>query len=794
VKRRAGVAAAVALLGFGTTISTFGQLLPEAPVVQEIEIRFVGPETVNRAVVRANVQTEIGQPRNRLLIEQDVRNLIATGHFADVRVLEEDVPGGVRIVYQVQGKVQVREILVRGQRRFREERLRKELTLKVNEPLDERKIHIDRQKLTDFYQKAGYPDIVVTHETSIDPDAGTAVVTYNIEEGERLRIARIEFRGVTAFPPKQLHKLMRTRKNWFLAWMTGAGVIRTEQFEDDLDKLREFYRSKGYIDMEIQQTRVERISAKWVVVHIEIFEGRQYKVGEIGISGNTLFTEDELRQQMPMKEGATFTPDGLNKNIKAIQDHYGARGYLDTVVFTSKIPNVETGRMDLQFALQEGHLTYIDKIRIRGNTKTRDKVIRRELAVAPGDVYNTVRVDASVERLKNLNYFSKVDATPEPTEVPNRRNVVVEVEEQRTGTVTFGAGFSSIDNFIGFVEVTQGNFDLFNWPTFTGGGQKLRLRAQIGMRRQDYVLSFVEPWFLDQRLALGVDIFRRTSRFLSDVYNEDRTGGDIFLEKALSEFVRVRLEYSIQEIDIRTGSAASAEVASQSGSHLRSAMALQLVYDARDSVFLTTRGNRTEFSAEVAGGPLAGDVDIYKLQARSSQFFPFFNQHVLQIVGSIGVVDAFGDTKGSGGFNPVTLTPINDVPIFDRYFLGGANTLRGFRFRQVGPKDETGEPIGGNTFASLTLEYSFPIVERIRGAVFYDVGFVNARAYDFSLSEKTGPAGLGLVNSGINDNFGFGVRLNLPIGPIRLDYGIPIRKDSFTSRSGKFQFSIGYQF
>jgi outer membrane protein insertion porin family len=445
----------------------------------------------------------------------------------------------------------------------------------------------------------------------------------------------------------------------------------------------------------------------------------------------------------------------------------------------------------MTYSIHEGELTYIEKIEIRGNTKTKDKVIRRELAVNPGEIYDTVRVDRSVDRLKNLGYFSKVEATPEPTDVPNRKDLVLNLEEQRTGSVTFGAGFSSIDSLLGFVEITQGNFDLFNWPSFTGGGEKLRLRLQVGFKRQDEVLSFVEPWFLDQKLSLGFDAFHHNSNYLSTEYSEQRTGIDLWLEKALNEFIRGRIEYGIQDIDLTVDHLASQELQSQNGSHTRSSVTGTLVYDTRDSVFLTTRGNRTEVSAEVAGGPMGGNVSDYKLNAKTSFYFPFFDKQVLQLVGAAGVVDAFGSSRSggsnvietvvSGGVTSTVARAIDPVPIFDRYFLGGANTLRGFAFRKVSPKDGNNEPIGGNTFVNATAEYSYPIVERVRGAFFFDIGNVYQNAYDFTFSDLKSDAGIG-------------VRLNLPIGPLRLDYAYPIMSDKFTGRTGKIQFSVGYQF
>ena len=770
---------------------SWAQEAPEEVIVREIEVRFSGPETVNRSVVMANIQTTVGKPRTREMIEQDVRNLINTGYFYDVRVLEEPVVDGVRIVFQVQGKATIKEILMEGNKRFKEERLKREYSQKVGDSLDERKAHDDAHKMQDLYQKSGYPDSKVIYEVSIDKDTGKAILKFTVHEGERVFIKQIKFTGNKAFPDNRLLKIMKTRRHWWGSWLAGTGVLKEEDFKEDLDKLRDYYDSNGYIDMEIRGTHTERVGPKWMVITIDLYEGSQYKVGSVTIEGNKLFPTPDLEKHLKMTSGKTFTPTAMAADQKALEDYYGGRGYLDTSARPIRAPNVETGRIDMTYSIHEGELTYIEKVEIRGNTKTKDKVIRRELAVNPGEIYDTVRVDRSVERLKNLGYFSKVEATPEPTDVPNRKDLVLNLEEQRTGSVTFGAGFSSIDSLLGFVEITQGNFDLFNWPSFTGGGEKLRLRLQVGFKRQDEVLSFVEPWFLDQKLSLGFDAFHHNSNFLSAEYSEQRTGIDLWLEKALNDFIRGRIEYGIQDIDLNVDNTASRELSTQNGSHTRSSVTGTLVYDTRDSVFLTTRGNRTEVSAELAGGPMGGNVDDYKLNAKTSFYFPFFDKQVLQLVGAVGVVDSFGSTRGSGsnvietvvqgGVTNTVRRSIDPVPIFDRYFLGGANTLRGFAFRQVSPKDGFGEPIGGNGFVNATAEYTYPIVERVRGAFFFDIGNVYQNAYDFSLNNMKSDAGIG-------------VRLNLPIGPLRLDYGYPIMTDQSSGRTGKIQFSVGYQF
>jgi outer membrane protein insertion porin family len=408
-----------------------------------------------------------------------------------------------------------------------------------------------------------------------------------------------------------------------------------------------------------------------------------------------------------------------------------------------------------------------------------------------------VRVKMSRERLEGLQYFSKVDTEVDPTDVPNRKNLVVAVEEGQSGNFYIGAGFSSIDQLFGYVGLTQGNFDLFNPPFFTGGGQKLRLQATIGTEQQNYEVTFVEPWFLNRKLALEVDLFHRDISYYSDLYDQQETGAKFELTRALFvDSFRAGVSYTIENIGInfddsltRTNVVVvegpgrglnqtivppqiSQTLREEEGDRLVSKVGGTLTYDTRGGGLLPSRGQRTQLSAELAGGPFGGETDFYKFELESNWYFRgVIEGHVLEVGGRIGVVEAYDDS--------------NRVPLFDRFFLGGANTVRGYKYRHVGPKDEFGEPIGGNTYWFGFAEYSIPIIERLRFAMFYDAGMVYQDAYSFD------PKGF---NTGTyNDNVGVGLRINIPqMGPLRLDYGIPITHGSDTSDSGRFQFSVGY--
>ena len=789
----------------------FSGLLPllaqNATKVAKIEVQHVGPPAVSDSLIRANIRVKEGEPFLRPSVDEDIRNLYATGYFYNIRVGEEPTPDGVKLIYVFQGKPRLTEIKFSGNKKFAPKKLSRKLTSKVGKPLDQRKLFGDAQEIEKMYQKVGYPRTTVKPVVSIDENAGRGSVTFEIKETGKVKVIDVAFDGAQAFTKKKLRKVLKTKRRWFLSWLTGSGVLKEDEFEDDKDRLIEFYQNEGYIDFEIKEVKFDYKSPSKMIVRFVISEGSQYKVGAVTFTGNKLFSEEEIskgivvagRLDRPrMTVGKTFTPKGLKADTEAIADYYGSKGYISTEIKANKSANTTTGTMDLVYEIKESDKSYIERIDIKGNYKTKDRVIRRELAVSPGEVYDTVRVKLSKARLEGLTYFEKVDTQPEDNEgLPNRKNLVVAVDEKDTGYFTFGAGFSSVDNLVGFVEVTQGNFDLFKPPTFTGAGQKFRLKAQIGTQRQDYQVTFIEPWFLNRKLQLGVDLYHQELNFLSDIYDETRTGGTLSLTRALgSEFLLGKISYTLESIGIDiarglhpdnqvrnvtvgTGTNAttravtnfanvSQELYDERGNRLVSKIGTSLAYDTRNHALLPSRGQRTELIGELAGGVLGGDTDFYKLELRSDWYFPgFFEGHIFQIGAETGVVEPYGDSSR--------------VPLFDRWYLGGANTMRGYKFRHVGPRDRFGEPIGGNTYVFGTIEYSLPIIERLRFAVFYDIGNVYRGSWDYSHLRD------------FNDNWGVGLRINIPqLGPLRLDYGVPITHGAENSGSGRFQFGASY--
>jgi outer membrane protein insertion porin family len=797
-------------------LAVWSQLLP--PRIHKIFIFNVGPPAVSEAFVRANIRSKEGQPLERATtVDEDIKSLYATGYFYKIRVDETNTTQGVDLTYIIQGKPILTDIKIMGNKKLSTKKLRKKLTSKIGQPLDERKLFSDGQEMKKLYEKAGYQKTTVTVlPPAIDEQAGRGTVTFDIHESPKAKIKDVVFVNASHIKQKTLRHVLKTRRRWMFSWLTGSGVLKEDEFEDDQTKLVEFYQNEGYIDFAIQDIKFDYVKPGWMILRITVSEGRQYKVGTLDITGNHLFsTNDFLKGQtidqkllkLQMTPGKIFKPAAFDADLQTLHDVYGSKGYLErgqggtTSITATRTPNAATGTMDLAFTIEEGEKCYIEKIEIKGNAKTKDRVIRRELAVFPGEVYDMVRIKISKDRLEGLNYFEKVDTQPEDTDVPNHKTLIVGVEEKNTGNVTLGAGFNSVEGLVGMVELKQGNFDLFNPPTFTGAGQKFQIQASVGTLVQDYEVSFVEPWFLGRKLAFGVDLFHRYDIYdsVNSLYNETFDGGTFSLTRALTRYLSGTASYTMEaaHVGINSGFATngitnyyggangiyqgqsvgpqnlSTNIYDERGTYLISKFGLSLAYDTRNNVQLADRGERTELLTQIAAPP--GDTDFYKLELRSDWYFKgFASNHIWEIGAQTGVADAYGGTPR--------------VPIFERWFLGGLYSLRGYKYHMVGPQDQYGEPLGGDTYYFGFAEYSIPIIKMLRIAAFYDAGNVFTDPYSFKRTygqEKF-----------FNDDAGLGLRIVLPIlggVPLRLDYGYPITHDLKNGSSGKFQIGVGYQ-
>ncbi|HEY3899000.1 MAG TPA: outer membrane protein assembly factor BamA [Chthoniobacter sp.] len=739
---------------------------PNGPIVRSIEVQYAGASTVGKEKLLANMRTRVGKPYSETAVEEDIRNLYKTGNIANVRIFGEQVPDGVKVIVVVQSKAKITEVRIVGATRVKESQIRKKISVKPGDILDEASLEQDRQKILKLYNDKGFSEVDVQYHADVNDEAGTAVVTFNVNEGGKLIIRNVKFEGNASIKSADLFKVTKTRPKRIQYIFSNGGKLNSETLDADVASLKDKYLSMGYLDVVVNPPRVDRQGDEADITFV-VHEGAQFHVGKVTYNGAKVFTIDQITKGAKIKAGAIYSPQAVRADIKSIQDLYGARGYIDmeAKATTNEGPG---DTMDVAFDFDEGAQSYLEHINITGNNRTKDKVIRREFAIQPGDVFSMPSVETTKARLMNTKYFSKVEAYPEDTLIPGRKDLNVLVDEQRTGSFNFGAGFSSIDSLLGFAEITQTNFDITRWPYFTGGGQHFRIRAQYGVERKDFTVSLTEPYFLDQEIAVGTDLFYNEASFTSNEYSERHYGFDITGRKRLTQFLSAKVEYRLEDSGIfDVSDTASTDITQYEHSRLKSQISTTFTYDTRDSVFLTRKGERIDLTAYVAGGFLGGNTDIYGFDLVAAKYFSLPYDGILILNGEVATVSTW-----AGGA---------DVPLWDRLYLGGANNLRGFKFRDVGPKDSSGEPIGGDSLARFTVEYTIPIIDKVRGAVFYDVGIVNPGEYSFTTSD-------------INSDVGFGVRLDLPIGPIRLDLGFPLQKDQFSTKSPQFNFNIGYQF
>ena len=738
------------------------------PIVRDIVVEYVGPPSISKARVIDNLATRIGAPYSERAAEADIRALYATGGVANVRIFAEPYGDGVRVTVLLQGRPVIEEIIIEGAEQLPLRRVRREVSSKVGDVLTEEKLEADRQKILTLYENKNFAEVDVQYR--IEEIAGTNQVRvfFQVTEGPRLIVRRINFFGNDSVRKRDILKVMKTRPWNILSFINRSGRLLPAQMEEDRVAIRTLYQNRGFADAEVTDVQTVPLEGKGVELNITIVEGIQYRVNTVKLEGVNIVPSDEIKARLKMVDGSLFTPKGMGDDLKALRDFYGARGYVDMLVVPEILP-AGPGAVDVTYRIDEGVQSYVNLINIQGNTRTKDRVIRRELAVKPGDVFDTTLVTVSRQRLENLNYFSRVETSPSDTIVPGRKDLNVIVEEKRTGSFNFGAGFSTIDSLVGFAELQQSNFDLFNWPSFVGGGQRFRIRGQYGLERRDFIISLTEPWFLGYRLSVGAEGYYREANYLSDVYDQTNYGGAFQARRQLWRSLSGRMEYRIEGIrifDVDEDNAGQV-IQDSAGDYTKSAFSGSLIWDTRDSLFLTRKGEVVELTGFISGGGLGGNVQDYGISLEGAKFILLPFDIIFMVKGELAVVDSWGGS--------------DDVPIFDRLYLGGSNNLRGFDYREVGPVDEFDNPIGGSTLGYTTFEITIPIVPRVRFAIFSDFGFVNPTAYDFSTAS-------------LNGDIGFGVRLDLPIGPIRIDYGYPILYESFNGPPGKFNFNIGYQF
>lgn len=715
------------------------------------DVAVEGNRRVQDAVILGRVQTRVGSVFNPSQLSEDIRSVFGLGFFDDVQLKVEDFEGGVRVTFVVVERPFVRDVDFTGNKRFSASELQEKIDLKLGSVYNPVEVQRARTALLQVYEEEGYFEAQITPEVERFTEGDVRVV-FAINEGRRILIDRVVIEGNEKLPDKVIKEPLATQERYY--WIL-RGKLQRQQLDDDVERILAVYNDHGFIQARVEKTdvTVDRERAR-VTVTFHVVEGPQYHVDEIRISGVSLLPESEVRRVVTLKPGDVFSRSKLRESVRQISDLYSSIGRASAEVIPRTDPMPATARVVVSLDINEGPEVYVERINISGNLRSQDKILRREIPFAEGELFTLQKLQRARQRLLNLGYFDAVNVTTSPGSDKTRIVVNVDVTERATGIFSIGGGFSSVDSFLGTIDLVQRNF--------LGRGWEATLRLRAGATLQQGVLSFTEPWLFDRPLSAGFDLFNVARDY--DEYDYETAGAGLRFSHPFEEYWRWHLGYRItRDVIDDVANFASQALRDEEGTRITSLISAAVTRDSRDSVIAPTRGGQASVTLDFAG--LGGDTRFVKTVAFLTYFRPIWLGHVLSARGEAG----YG--FGWGG---------EEFPLFERFYLGGPNTIRGVKFRRISPRDEAGERIGGTSEILGNLEYIVPLPYNIRVAAFFDIGNVYGFGTDFDPTNTREAAGAG-------------VRWLSPFGPIRIDYGVNLdrkRGEDF----GAVHFSVGSPF
>ncbi len=688
-------------------------------------------------------------------ITRDLKAIHGMGYFDDVRIEGEDGPDGKTIIIKVKEKPTIRRIKIKGNYVYEDDEVREVLTQGVGSILNVYQIRNDVENVKDLYKEKNYHNVVVDYAI-IDLDNDQVGVEYSIEEGQKLRIQRITFIGNENYSDDDLKDLMETSEESILSWITSAGELDRDGLDQDAARLNADYHNNGYIQARVSTPEIE-FREEGIEVTFKISEGPRFKVGDVEITGDLVMPVESLMERIHIPGEEYFSRDTLRKDVLAITDLYSDEGYAYADVSPKIRKDVENLLVNVELEIRKGKQVYFEKIIIAGNSRTRDKVIRRELKVFEQEIYSGVRLKSGVRALHRLEFFEDVKVDTTRGSDDDKMVLKIDVTEKPTGAFSFGGGYSNVESVFGMVSVSERN--LF------GRAQTLGLKVYLGGKTTRFDISFVEPWLFDIPLSAGFDIYNWEYDY--DTYDKHAVGGGVKFGYPVFSWTRLYVSYSLESVDIdNVEEDAPSSIKDLVGNNLTSAIGTTLQRDTRDKLFNPTTGSHNSISLTYAG--LGGNIGFVKTVVESGWYYPL----VWKFVG-------FGRAKG--GY--VDETSGKKLPDYERFYLGGINSLRGFDWDDLALEDENGNERGGDKFVQFNLELIFPILEEtgIMGVVFYDTGQI----YDKKTSIDMGS---------LRQSAGAGVRWYSPMGPIRIEYGHILDPIEGKGEGGKWEFAMGSAF
>jgi outer membrane protein insertion porin family len=729
-------------------------------LAQVDSVRVSGNQRIEREAILAVIKTRKGERIDYGQLDKDLREIYRMGYFTDVSIETEEGSSGTIVSFNVKERPSIGKVSFEGNKKVEADDLKNEVGIKLYTIIDQNEIKQSINRLKEFYRKKGYYNAEIKERTEPLPNNQVGV-TYVIDEDQKIFITKIEFIGNKAFDGKQLKGIMETSEHGFLSWLTDSGVLDSKKLEFDVFKLTSFYHNHGYIKAVVGQPKVSVNADKGLTVTFEVKEGDQYSVAQVGVSGDLIMPADELLKKVSIGKEKVFNREVVRKDILALKDAYADEGYAYAEVTPRTKENDLAHSVEITYDVSRGEKVRFERINITGNTVTRDKVIRRELKALEGEYFSGKAVSRSTQNLNRLGFFETVDIQTKKGSQEELMVMDVKVKEKPTGSFSFGAGYSSVDSLVGMVQVQQENF--------LGYGQRLSASVRIGGISSQFDVRFLEPWLLDRPVSMEIRGYNWAREY--DDYTKDSWGGSVFFgfPIGLDDYTRGSVKYGFEDSLISdVDDNASRLLRDMEGHSVTSATTFGITRNSVNRAWNPSEGSINSISFEYAGGILAGDNYYNKYIGRSAWFFPLPLNTVFMAQGRWGYAD-----RRSGG----------DLPVYEKFFLGGLNTVRGYEYAAISPRDpETDDKIGGEKMMCYNFEFRFPILKEqgVLGLVFFDAGDVAESDRQFSLGD-------------IRKSVGGGVRWYSPMGPLRLEWGYALdpRDDD---PSSQLEFSIGSEF
>jgi outer membrane protein insertion porin family len=733
---------------------SLGICVGEEDVVSKITI--LGNVKVEEGVIRGAMKSREGGPLSPEQIREDLRSIFGLGFFTDVQVDIKSTPKGKEVILIVAEKPFVKEILITGNEKVKLEDIKEKVTLTPRSILNLEKVKENSEQIRKLYFSKGYYGVNV--EYKIDYlEANEAVVTFRIAEGPKGHIKKLVFKGNQKIKSSDLKKVMATKEWSLFSFVTKTGVLDEDILKNDIQILNAYYIDHGYLDAKISQPKIDLRDPKRIRIEIEIEEGPQYRLGTIDFKGDVLTTKEELFKDLRLKRNDIYSNSAVREQIRSFTEKFANEGY--AYVEINPETNIDSKNLlvHLTFEMDKKKRVSFEKIQVTGNTKTRDKVIRRELEVEEGEIYSVTDLNESRDRLRRTGYLKEVGFTTSRGSTDEKINLDIKVEEAPTGALSFGVGYSSIEKVVGSVSLSEQN--LF------GMGYQGLLRFQLGTESNNFKASFTDPYFLGYPYSAGFDLYHEQVGYFN-TYSYKVLGGDLRLGKKLTKRIRLDATYKLENVNVyNVTEDASPSIKEQEGKKTTSGLSFAFSMDTRDDFYVPTRGARHSLFLQNAGGILGGDNYFVKGLLETSWFFPLPLNMVLNLRGKFGIIEPYGG---------------KETPIYEKFFVGGVYTVRGFEYGKAGPTDINEDPLGAEKMVVFSSELIFPLSREIglRGAIFWDIG----KGFD-KWSDITP----------LRTGAGAGIRWFSPIGPIHIDFGYNLSPKKGEKRT-VFDFTMGTVF